>query len=343
MNMKRIVFIICTFLLPVLASAQNITIGEATIGFNDTIRKRPLITEVWYPTTDSITKHNAGFSPFVRMETVKNGKIAKKRYPLIMISHGTGGGRLTLEWLADILVQNGFMVAAVDHWGNTYDNKIAIDFVTPWQRPRDISFVLTGLLNDPKFGPEIDQGRIGAAGLSIGGYTVIGLAGGVLSFDALKNFTNSPAGQKEVNIPEFPGLMEVIKTGKPDESFRTSPQHLKDERIKAFFAICPAIGQGFADPSQFKEIDKPLYIVEVESDSMTPYKTNAEHYHDLIPASQYLLIKGKANHYVFLNEAAEPVKKEAPIYFTDDPSVDRHTIHQQVGEMATKFFKEKLK
>lgn len=341
--MRRFVLIIITFLSPVLTWAQNVTIGETTIRFNDTTRKRPLVTEVWYPTTDSIQNHNSGFSPFVRMETVKGGKIANKKYPLIMISHGTGGGRLTLEWLADILVQNGFMVAAVDHWGNTYDNKIAIDFVTPWQRPRDISFVLSGLLNDPQFGPEIDQDRIGAAGFSIGGYTVIGLAGGVLSFDALKKFTNSPAGQKEVNIPEFPGLIEVIKTGEPDESFKTSPQHLKDKRIKAFFAICPAIGQGFVDQSQFKEINKPLYIVEVESDSMTPYKTNAEHYHNLIPASQYLLIKGKANHYVFLNEAAEPVKKEAPIYFTDDPSVDRHAIHQQVGEMAAGFFKEKLK
>ena len=341
--MRRLVLIIITFLLPVLTWAQNVTIGETTIRFKDTTRKRLLVTEVWYPTTDSITKHNSGFSPFVRMETVKGGKVANKKYPLIMISHGTGGGRLTLEWLADILVQSGFIVAAVDHWGNTYDNKIATDFVTPWQRPRDISFVLSGLLNDPKFGPAIDQDRIGAAGFSIGGYTVIGLAGGVLSFNALKNFTNSPAGQKEVNIPEFPGLMEVIKTGDPDESFKTSPQHLKDKRIKAFFAICPAIGQGFVNQSQFKEINKPLYIVEVESDSMTPYKTNAEHYHNLIPASQYLLIKGKANHYVFLNEAAEPVKKEAPIYFTDDPSVDRHAIHQQVGEMAAAFFKEKLK
>jgi len=342
-NMKRIIFIICAFLLPVSASAQNITIGEATIRFNDTFRKRPLITEVWYPATDSIQKHNTGFAPFVRMESVKDGKIANKKYPLIMISHGTGGGRLTLEWLVDILVQNGFMVAAVDHWGNTYDNKIAIDFVTPWQRPRDISFVLTGLLNDAKFGPTIDKNRIGMAGFSLGGYTTIALAGGVLNFDALKKFTNSPTGQKEVNIPEFPGLMEVIKTGKPDESFRNSPQHLKDKRFKAYFAVCPALGQGFTDPLQFKEVDKPLYMVEVESDSITPYKTNAEHYHALIPASQYFLINGKANHYVFLGEAADPVKKEAPIYFVDDPSVDRHAIHQQVGEMAAVFFKQNLK
>jgi predicted dienelactone hydrolase len=342
-KMRKGLFILSALLMPVFAWAQGVTIGEATIHFNDTLRKRPLLTEIWYPTVDTIEKHHVGFEPFARMETVKDGRIANKKYPLIMISHGTGGGRLTLEWLADILVKSGFMVAAVDHWGNTFDNKIAIDFVTPWQRPLDISFVLTGLLNDPKFGPEIDHNKIGMAGFSLGGYTTIALAGGVLNFDALKKFTSSPEGQKEVNIPEFPGLMNVIKTGKPDESFRNSPQHLKDRRFKAFFAICPALGQGFIDKSQFKEVTRPIYIVDVESDSITPYRTNAAHYHALIPSSQYFLIKGKANHYVFLGEAADPVKKEGPVYFVDDPTVDRHAIHQEVGKMAAAFFKEKLK
>ena len=62
-----------------------------------------------------------------------------------------------------------------------------------------------------------------------------------------------------------------------------------------------------------------------------------------IPGSQFLLIKGKAGHYVFLNEAAEPVKKNAPVYFTDDPTVDRHKIHQQVSTLAVEFFKKNLK
>ena len=142
--MKRTLYIIAIALLPLFGSAQSkINIGETTLHFNDTARKRPLTTEVWYPTTDTIKNHNTGFAPFVRIETIKDGKIADKKYPLIMISHGTGGGRLTLEWLADMLVQKGFIVAAVDHWGNTYDNKIAIDFVTPWELPQDISFVLS--------------------------------------------------------------------------------------------------------------------------------------------------------------------------------------------------------
>jgi len=343
---KKLLTII-TFLLPLFASAQNKTanIGETTLHFNDTLRKRPLITEVWYPTSDTIKKHNDGFRPFARLETVKDGKMVEGKFPLVMISHGTGGGRLTLEWLADALVQNGFIVAAVDHWGNTYDNKIPIDFVTPWERPQDISFVLTGLLKDPKFGPAIDQDRIGAAGFSIGGYTTIALAGARLNYEALKNYGNTSGGKQESTLPEFPGLFDFLKNDgdKVDQSFKNSPKMLKDKRIKAFFAMCPAIGQGFVSKSQFKEVDKPLYIVEVESDHITPYKTNAQHYHELIPASKFLLIKGKADHYVFLGEAAEPVKKESPVYFTDDPSVSRHQIHEQVSGLAVDFFKEKLK
>src|SRR3569833_3391459 len=183
--MKKLIIIIALF-APFIGGAQNkVNIGETTLHFNDVSRQRPLITEVWYPTKDSIKKHDTGFQPFAKIEAVKDAAISGK-YPLIMISHGTGGGRLTLEWLADILVQNGFPAAAVDHWGNTYDNKIAIDFVTHWERPLDISFVLSALLKDPVFGLAIDTKKIGAAGFSIGGYTVIALAGAQLDYDKLK-------------------------------------------------------------------------------------------------------------------------------------------------------------
>lgn len=340
--MKKLTILIA-LLAPFIAAAQNKTnIGETTLHFNDVSRKRPLTTEVWYPTADSIKKHDTGFQPFARMETVQDAAITGK-YPLIMISHGTGGGRLTLEWLADMLVQNGFIVAAADHWGNTYDNKIAIDFVTPWERPQDISFVLSGLLKDPKFGPAIDQHRIGAAGFSIGGYTVLALAGGRLDYEAIKNYTGTPGGEKEIDIPEFPGLLDVLKSGQVDESYNKSPKDLKDSRIKAFFAICPAIGQGFVKISQFKEVHDPVYIIGAENDSIAPYKTNALHYHKLMPRSQYFLVKGKAGHYVFLGEAAEPVKKQGPVYFTDDPSVNRRQVHEEVGQIAVAFFSRYLK
>ncbi|MEO7215284.1 hypothetical protein [Mucilaginibacter sp.] len=328
--------------LPLLASAQNVKIGQRTIKFNDTARQRPLVTEVWYPTTDSGDPFVIPHYPFVHISTVRDAKLPDGKHPLIMISHGTGGGRITLEWLADALVQKGFIVAAVDHWGNTYDNKIAINFVTPWQRPRDISFVLTGLLNDKDFGQLIDPARIGAAGFSIGGYTVIALAGGKLDLKALDAFTKTPEGIREITLPEFPNLASQIDDEAVALSFKTSPD-LKDKRIKAFFAMCPAVGQGFTNKAQLKRVTAPMYIVGSQSDSIAPVNTNALVFRKLIPKSKLLIIPGKTGHYVFLNEGSEEMKPTGGVYFNDDATVNRKAIHQQVGDVAVKFFSGALK
>jgi predicted dienelactone hydrolase len=118
------------------------------------------------------------------------------RFPLVMISHGTGGSRFSLEWLAQSLVKSGFVVAAVDHWGNTYNNKIPLQFFEIWQRPQDISFVITKLLSDRDLNKIIDSHKIGAAGFSAGGYAVIALAGGVADFKTALNYYRTVAKMK---------------------------------------------------------------------------------------------------------------------------------------------------
>ena len=253
---KSIIFLTCLAILSPSARAQNI--GETTFHFKDETRNRPVTTEVWYPTADPVVQQTGSSYPFIHIPTVRNGKIANQKFPLILISHGTGGGRMTLEWLADKLVENGFIVAATDHYGNTYDHKIGEDFVEPWRRPLDISFALTSLLNDTTFGKHIDESRIGAAGFSIGGYTVIALAGGRLDLDALLTFFNTTGGKKEETIPEFPGIDKLINEKAVEESFKNSPP-LKDNRIRAFFAICPAIGQGFTKKEQ-SELGDTMYL-----------------------------------------------------------------------------------
>jgi predicted dienelactone hydrolase len=170
-------------------------IGERTIRFVDSSRNRPLVTEIWYPTTDSIKAGDQSYSPFKRNYTVRNGKLPSGRFPLIMISHGTGGSRFSLEWLAQSLVKHGFVVAAVDHWGNTYNNKIPLQFFEIWQRPQDISFVITQLLTNSDFNELINTDEIGAAGFSAGGYTVIALAGAVADFKTALTYYRT-AGKK---------------------------------------------------------------------------------------------------------------------------------------------------
>lgn len=341
MRFNKILILLFLFPLAVPAQTSQSVIGEKTFHFMDTVRARKLNTEVWYPSNDSRKATLKEDFPFVVAPTVRNGAYPPMKHPLILLSHGTGGSRMTLEWLADDLVKQGFIVAAVDHWGNTYDNKIAIDFVTPWQRSLDISFVLTQLLEDKSLGNIIDSSRIGAAGFSIGGYTVLALAGAKLDYDALSKFSDTAQGEQEANIPEFPGLLKSLDEKAVRESFLKSPP-LKDNRIKAFFAMSPAIGQGFTSKKQFTTVDRPVYIVSAQSDSIAPVKTNAAHYHQLIPKSRLYILSGKTGHYVFLNEALPELQKTGAPYFNDDQSVDRHAVHVITGAMAVKFFRETL-
>ncbi|QNK64561.1 hypothetical protein H7F33_08810 [Pedobacter sp. PAMC26386] len=242
--------------------------------------------------------------------------------------------------MAQILVQNGFIVAAVDHWGNTFDNKIPIEFVKPWERPLDISFALTNLLRDPEIEKTIDQTKIGAAGFSYGGYTVIALAGGILDYQELIRFYQS-VGKKEIETPEMSGSGKFLTDTTLLKKMKHVPA-LKDNRINSFFAISPVLAAGFKKVEQVKSINQPVYIVGSRSDSIAPVKTNAQHYHQLIRGSQYFEFPEKTGHYVMLNEANDVVKKEAPFLFTDSAGVDRHQVHIQVGSLATSFFRKSL-
>ncbi|WP_461080525.1 alpha/beta hydrolase family protein [Spirosoma flavus] len=306
----------------------------------DESRHRPVVTEVWYPTQDTLTESDKVFSPFLRQHTVRNGQLPTHKMPLIMVSHGTGGGRLTLEWLAQGLVREGFIVAAVDHWGNTYDNKVPLEFLKPWQRPLDISFALTALLKNTPFKAVIDARRIGAAGFSFGGYTVIALAGAKLDYKALLSYYKTK-GHQEINIPELPGVANYLDDPSLKAAIEKLPV-LQDNRIRAYLAICPALGQGFQRKDQMEAINKPLYIIGSQSDSMAPVQTNARHYHSLISGSDYYEFGGKTGHYVMLNEAIAEVKKSDPIYFSDSDNVDRHHVHAKVVHLSGQFFRKKL-
>ncbi len=116
-----------------------------------------------------------------------------------------------------------------------------------------------------------------------------------------------------------------------------------DKRIKAFFAMSPAIGQGFTSKDQVKRITAPMYIVSVQSDSIAPVATNAAHYHKLIPQSKLYIVPGKVGHYVFLNEGTPEAKKGGAVYMNDDLSVDRHAVHEKVAGLAVDFFLSTLK
>ena len=344
--MKRLYFVGC---LSIFCSISGLTfgqqkvkqyVGQRTFSFEDKGRSRKLTTEVWYPTHEQPSGEDT--SPFRRLPTAREASLAPGKFPLILFSHGTGCGRLTVEWFCAGLASQGFIVAAVDHFGNTFDNPIPVEFVKFWERPQDIRFVLDQLLITTEIASNIDNNKIGAAGFSLGGYTAITLAGAKMDLSAIQDYFKTETGKKEAEIPEMPGLISLLDNPEIQESFKKAPPS-SDSRIKSIFVMSPAVGQAFPSKDNFKDVTIPVYIVAASKDQIAPLKTNAAHYAKMIKSAQYKTLGTEAGHYVFLNDAKETLKKEAPIFFVDKPDVNRKAIHEQALELALDHFRKTLK
>jgi len=316
-------------------------IGQSTIQFQDTLRARPLKTEIWYPTNDTTGLNIIRNYPFILPPTSKDAKFINSTFPLIILSHGTGGNRISQMWLACELASNGFIVAAVDHFGNTLDNKIPENFVKIWDRPLDITYVLDRLFQSSKFKSVIDTTRIGMAGFSLGGFTTIALAGGEIDYNLLKEFSKTDEGEIEFTVPELGNVSELL-TSKVVEEGSQKYRNLKDDRISAFIAMAPALGQGFKSPDQFKKVDSEILVIGAQNDLRTPVNTNSRHYNKLIEHSKYIELEGNVGHYVFMNAAKRKLKRNVPLIFKDGENVDRLVIHSKVSNHILDFLRKEL-
>jgi predicted dienelactone hydrolase len=82
-----------------------------------------LMTSVWYPAdTTSVEKPQWVGPPnaplFAIGAAAPDARLAAGRFPLIVLSHGTGGSALMMGWLGTALAAHGYIAAAVNHPGN---------------------------------------------------------------------------------------------------------------------------------------------------------------------------------------------------------------------------------
>ncbi len=309
--------------------------GITTVRFHDESRSRPVITEVWYPVEDKVQADQVE-GLWVRCAEARDApiKASSKKYPLVLMSHGNWGDRLNNSWIAETLAANGFIVASMDHYGNTWNNKIAECFIKIWDRPQDISFVIDQLLQDNRFGPHINSKKIGLIGYSLGGHTAIWVAGGTVSQFDKPDMKSMPADQIPTIVND-----DVIDS----IDFSPALKSYKDPRVSAVFVMAPALGYLF-DMASLQNISVPVYIVASEGDKTVPLESSPNILATKIKKAAYTLIPGSASHYVFLNEVTKGGKMllDKRVAF-DSPSVDRAQIHDEVGSSAVLFFSEHLK
>ncbi|MEB3356798.1 MAG: alpha/beta fold hydrolase [Synechococcales bacterium] len=200
------------------------------------------------------------------------------RGPLVVISHGFGADRRFFSYLAYHLASNGLTVAALEHpgsnvaWltgitlgeggGGTLSEILpSTEFI---ERPRDISFLLDELQRLNRYSSvlrdQIDTDQVTVIGHSLGGYTALALAGGILDLKALREFCK---GRSLVGLAPADWL-QCSAVDLPDQ-----PMSFRDPRVTQAIAFNPVMGRIFGDKG-LSAIAIPTLIAASSEDTITP-------------------------------------------------------------------------
>jgi predicted dienelactone hydrolase len=189
--------------------------------------------------------------------------------PVIVISHGAAEDRTTYAYLAEHLASYGFAVATVEHVGgdaNRFRQYFSGLAPAPQatellERPRDVSFWLDELQRRAQSDPtlrKLDPQQVGLVGHSLGGYTVLALAGAQINFDRVKQDCNP---NRSLNL-------SVLLQCRANE-LTPQPYRLQDPRIKAIFAISPLSSTIFGKRG-IGQIRVPVFLMGGSDDMLTP-------------------------------------------------------------------------
>lgn len=341
---------------PADAPAAPFHVGETTRTFHPQAerhwrgaRTQALITNIWYPVDISVPEvsHNVdaqGRSPFRTQPFADEAPIAPShaQYPLLLLSHGTGGTASSLDWMAAALAANGYIVAGVNHPGNTALEPLTREgFMLWWERATDVSEVLDGVLADPVLGAHVDHTRIGAVGFSLGGYTVLELAGARTDVPAFMAFCGSPQADAICHPPEMARAqinptVDTTRSPQTEASLARSGASYRDARIKAVFAMAPALGMAM-DATSLGNISIPVSLMAGDADITVPVDTNVRRVAKMLPKADLLLVPG-ASHYTFMDTCLPGAAPHVPLLCKDNPGVDRDAVHAEAVRRALDFF-----
>jgi predicted dienelactone hydrolase len=311
---------------------------------------RPLTWAAWYPAADdSVEKGQligSADAPWFKLgSAAREAPLAgrERSYPVVLLSHGTGGVALGMEWLGRRLAQRGFIALAVNHHGNTgLELYRAEGFLCLWERARDLTVLLGHMEARGEFGGCLDLQRVFVGGTSAGAYTAMALLGAVTMFSRFQ-----PSGSNRSRVPgprEFPDLADHVaglfeRSAVFRESWARMSDCYRDARFRAALVCAPGRSVlGFSGES-LATIKAPTRIVVGESDAVAPPRECAAWLHGLLPASTLEILPAPAGHYVFVQEATEIGRRDGPDVCVDGPGTDRRAIHEHVAASAAEFFR----
>ncbi|WHO71915.1 dienelactone hydrolase [Rhizobium sp. BT03] len=309
---------------------------------------RPISWSLWYPAADAARENETAERSWFKKALVARDAAIRPQarpYPLVLLSHGTGGSAAGLEWLARRLAERGFAAIGVNHHGNTGNEPYRAEgFACLWERAPDLSFMLDH--RDDWLGDlscHIDTTRVFAAGFSAGAYSVALLLGAVAQFSQFEPSRMKPGGARGPR--EFPDLADHIPTLlRTSEVFRDSWSRMsksyRDDRIKAALLCAPGRSiLGFSEES-LKAVDAPALILVGDADRAAPAEECSAWLHARLAHSRLKIFGGGLGHYVFVPEGTALGMAFAAELFTDPPDIERAAIHDEIADLSAALFQD---
>lgn len=330
---KRLAAVLAIVIVALVAYAVSTARrSEKPVGFQ-VIRvdssNGPVAVALWYPT--SATPRPTTFMGGTLLSVAKDAPVLGSQLPVVLISHGNNGSALSHVDLAMDLASAGYVVAAPTHAGDNYADQSRQNSPALFsQRAEQMRATLDHVLKNWPGAAHVDATRVGAYGLSAGGFTVLTLVGGVPNMAAIPEHCK--------RAPEFicNALAHVhsplLRTASGAGPFIT------DGRIRAAVVAAPGLGFTFANGG-LANIRVPVQVWHAEHDDTVPFATNTKVVLDgLGDRAEPHQLPG-ATHLSFLAPCG---LLKPPAFCSDPEGFDREAAHAAMNAEIIKFFSYRM-
>lgn len=302
--MKRLTFTLAFALLTVVPAAAQpenvVTVEQASV---EDSGHSPIPVAIWAPA-------------------------AGDGLPLVVISHGTGGGTTSHLDTAQALAEAGFVVVAPTHPGDNFQDDSIVGR-GDWflERSRHISKVIDYMVGEWPEHTRLRAASVGIFGFSAGGTTALISIGGVPDLTRI--------GPQCSQQPEFVcGISGPLREGSQVQSQTWN----HDQRIAAAVIAAPGLGFTF-EPHGLEDVQVPVQLWAGSKDQTVPYETNAGAIRQLLSQEPDFYNVEGATHLSFL---APCTPQSPPTLCQDLPDFDRAGFHRDFNQALVSFFSDHL-
>ncbi|MFC4877104.1 alpha/beta hydrolase family protein [Microbulbifer halophilus] len=280
---------------------------------------------VWTPCANASGSSEIG--PY-SVQAVRDCAITGQSLPLVVISHGYGGSLLGHHDTATTLADAGFVVATLNHPGDFYgDDSGAHELSIFESRPRDVSRVISFMLESWQKREKLDPGAIGVMGFSRGGTTALILSGAVPSVPA----STERFCRHWWSFVDW--QCRRLKTG----GARIAPN--TDSRIGAAVVMDPL---NLFDTPGLESVRTPVQLWASENGGDGVELQHVEEARAALPQlTDYQIARG-AGHFAYLTPCPPGLEESAPRICEDPEGFDRVSWHGRMNTAVVEFFKRKL-